>query len=282
MTRLIRVVARRGACGTVVPELRGTVPWRPRLMAGGAAPGDGVPGATGGTAASVLLVQTGACLLAGDDVRIEVEVEAGARLEIRELGATIAHHVRGGRRARLAIEIIAGPRARLAWAAAPVISSAGSHLQRTLNVALGADATALLRETTVFGRTGETAGVIESIVRATTDGGPLLHERLTTADAALAASPVVAGGARQLDAVLLLGRPAPEPEAGDPERGVMRLAGPGAIWRALSRDGAGGLAAGDLIWERWLKLPGAQADTRPPETVNHLIDQSDRKQAHLS
>lgn len=115
MTDRVRVVARAGPRGTTLPELRGTVPWRPQPVHG--------------TTATVVLVQTAACLLAGDDVRIEITVGDRARLELRELGATVVHHRRGGAAARLAIEIVVGHDATLVWGTAPLISAAGSALR---------------------------------------------------------------------------------------------------------------------------------------------------------
>ncbi|HEU0315868.1 MAG TPA: hypothetical protein VFR49_00985, partial [Solirubrobacteraceae bacterium] len=76
--------AGRGGGGTVIAAVAGTEPWRPRIL-----------GAVGGMA-RVALVQSRASLLAGDRVALTVEVEPGCALELLELGATVAHHARGG------------------------------------------------------------------------------------------------------------------------------------------------------------------------------------------
>jgi urease accessory protein len=217
--------------------MRGVVPWRPLLVESFA------PDAT------VVLVQSAACLVSGDDIRIEVEVGAGAQLELLELGATIAHHVRGGCGCRLAIKATLEHGARLVWAAAPLISARGSNLERTVAADLAADAIALLRDTTVFGRTDESGGVLDSTVRATHGGSALLHEWLSTADDTLAGSPVVLGRARLLDSLLLLGTRDPEAPTG-----TMALAGPGALWRRLAAGEAASLSEGDAVWERWRAL----------------------------
>lgn len=241
---MIRVVARRGAGATTVPELRGSVPWRPHLV-----PGAGSSATSPELGATVVLVQTGACLLAGDDVRLEIEVGAGARLTLRELGATIAHHVRAGSAARLTIDVMVQSGGTLAWSAAPLISARGSELVRHLRVALEPGAVALLRETTVFGRAGESAGVLDSRLDAAVAGDPLLRERLVTVDSTLAGSPVMLGDARVLDSVLLLGR-RDDGRSGE----VMDLAGPGSVWRRLDRDTAAGIASGDRIWAGWRSM----------------------------
>jgi urease accessory protein len=239
LTDVIRVAARRSPGGTIVPELRGSVPWRPHLV-----PSSRASAAV--RAATVVLVQTGACLVAGDDVRLEIEVGAGARLALRELGATIAHHVRAGSAARLTIEVVLEPDAVLVWAAAPLISARGSELVRSLRVTLAPGAVALLRETTVFGRADEPAGALDSRLDATAAGDALLHERLVTGDASLARSPVMMGDARVLDSVLLLGR-----RDHGRSTDVMDLAGPGSVWRGLNSDTAAVITAGDQVWARW-------------------------------
>jgi urease accessory protein len=239
---VIRVRAQRGPQRTAVAEIRGVVPWRPVQTAGSA------PEAT------VVMVQTTACLVSGDDIRIEVEVGTGAQLQLLELGATIAHHVRGGRGCRLEIDVRLDPGAKLIWAAAPLISTRGSHLQRIVNADLAAGAIALLRDTTVFGRADEPGGAVENTLRATHDGSPLLHERLNTTDDALASSPVVLGSAGLLDSLLLLGiRDAAAPS------GTMSLAGAGALWRRLPGGKPSNLSDGDTVWERWRGLVRSQA-----------------------
>jgi urease accessory protein len=241
---VIRVRAQRWPRRTVLAEIRGVVPWRPVPING--SPPD----------ATVVLVQTAACLVSGDDVRIEVEVGAGARLEMLELGATIAHHVRRGPGCQLEINATLGAGARLVWAAAPVISARGSNLKRIVNAELAAGAIALLRDTTVFGRADEPGGVLESAVRVTHDGSALLHERLSTSDDVLAASPLVLGSAGLLDSLLLLGTRDPEAPTG-----TMGFAGPGALWRRLAVGGAGSLSEGDAVWARWRSLAGSATPT---------------------
>jgi urease accessory protein len=235
LTDVVRVVARAGPRGTTVPELRGIIPWRPQPVRGN-------PGV-----ATVVLVQTAACLLAGDDVRLEVEVGVGAQLTLRELGATIVHHGRGGPPARLAVRVRLETGATLRWAAAPLISSAGSAVRRTLHIDAGPEAVALVRDTLVLGRAGEGGGgVVDSHLRAEHDGRALLDERLETGDGALLSSPAMLGRARVLDAVMLLGR-----RADAPAEGTLELAGPGAVWRSMGPPEEPGMNKGDTVWNQW-------------------------------
>jgi urease accessory protein len=239
---VIRVRAQRGPDRTVVAEIRGVTPWRPVQIVGS------TPGAT------VAMVQTAACLISGDDIRIEVVVGAGAQLELIELGATIAHHVRGGSNCQLAIDVTLEPAATLVWGAAPLISAGGSRLQRIVNADLAAGAVALLRDTTVFGRNDEPGGALLSTLHVTHDGRPLLHEQLDTTDESLAGSPVVLGNAGLLDSLLLLGTRDPDCPAG-----TMSLAGAGAVWRQLPTESPPHLSDGDLVWERWHALVRSSA-----------------------
>ncbi len=92
----IAIHAGPGGGGTAITELAGTEPWRPRILA-----------AVGGMA-RVALVQSRASLLAGDRVALTVDVEPGCALEIIELGATVAHHARGGAGASVAVRVRVG------------------------------------------------------------------------------------------------------------------------------------------------------------------------------
>lgn len=198
---------------TVLTELRAAPPWAPR------------PLAADGATARVALVQTAATLLGGDRCALEIRLGPGARLELVETGATVAHHARGGAPAqvRVTIELAAG--ARLRWLARPLVLAAGSAVARETTVALAEGAVALLRETLVLGRSGERPGALSATFRATHAGRPLLHERLDTT--ATLRSPLVAGDATTIDAVLLLGT------RGAELPGSTQLAGPGTLWRAL-------------------------------------------------
>lgn len=165
-----------------------------------------------GALARVALVQTSACLVAGDDVAIEVEVGPGASLEIVELSATLAHPVpaaRPGITQAARIEVGAG--GRLLWLARPLILAAGTRLQRRADVAMAHGARALLGDTVIFGREGEGPGVATLRVRITRDGRAVLADAVATGDPAVLRSAAVAGRAHVLAALTLAGLAAPEP-----------------------------------------------------------------------
>jgi hypothetical protein len=209
----------------------------------------------------VALVQSRASLLGGDDVRLRIELEAGALLELVELGATIAHHARAGPPARLAAVVRLGPGARLVWLGEPLIAAAGCSVRRSTSVELAAGAAVLLREGLVLGRAGEEPGRVRAHTRIVHGGLPLVDETLDTDPLWLMRSSVVAGAAGMIDALTLAGLRDPEPPAG-----VLDAHGPASLWRRVgpARDGVDGPIP------RWRSLvlagapaPSAGGDLRP-------------------
>ncbi|MGI8803788.1 MAG: urease accessory protein UreD [Solirubrobacteraceae bacterium] len=225
-------VGRRG-----VTDLGGTEPWRPRILA------------TAGPAARVALVQSRASLLGGDEVSLEVVVDEGCALELVELGATVAHHVRGGAPARVSAVVRLGRGARLVWLAEPLIAAAGCRVARSVRVELAAGAVVLLRETLVLGRAGEEPGRASSHTRITLEGRPVVDETLETRPSWLLRSSVVAGPAGTVDAVTLAGLRDPSPPPG-----ALQCHEPATLWRGLGAAGAPLAAAGGELARRWLAL----------------------------
>jgi urease accessory protein len=210
-------VERRGERSAVV-EANGHLPYAARV----------VPGRSGW--ARVALVQTLAGPLAGDHVCVEVEVGPGAALEVFAAAATVALPMDEPAGYELRVRLESG--ARLAWLPEPIVLAAGCDLRTTVDIELAAGAVALLREVVVLGRHGEPPGRLSGRVRAELDGTPLLHEATEIGEGA--GSPAVLDGARVVGSLALLGLDAPAPGA----TGVLALARPGAVARALARDAA--------------------------------------------
>lgn len=240
----IAVRAVRRGDRTVVTELAGTEPWRPRLLA------------DGGCLARVALVQSRALLLSGDDVELELELGDGCALELVELGATIAHHVRGGPPARLHVLARLGLGARLVWLGAPLIAAAGCHVLRSTRIELAADAAVLFGEALVLGRSGEVPGRARTHTRVTIEGRPVLEETLDTSPAWLAGSPVVLGSADMCESLTLAGV-----RDDDAPPGSLQAHAPATLWRRLgpARAPCDARPAG-----RWLALLLCEA-SRPPQ-----------------
>jgi urease accessory protein len=227
----IRAELRDG--GTMIAGLTGTEPWQPRILA------------SEGRVARVVLVQSRASLLTGDDVRVRIDLGPGAGLEIVELGATIANNVRGGPPASLDVGVSLADGACLVWLAAPLIASAGCALDKGVRLELAGSARALTGEAIVLGRHGEEPGRLCSRTRITLDARALVDETLATEPAWLLRSEVVAGEARLIEAVTLSGI-----RDDDPPAGAFQAHGPATLWRGLGPAGADHRNAG-VVSARW-------------------------------
>ncbi|HEX5543321.1 MAG TPA: urease accessory protein UreD [Micromonospora sp.] len=199
-----------------------------------------------GARARVALVGMSATLLAGDDLRIEIDVGSGVALEIVEPSGTVAYNARGARAHWSAtVRVAAG--ASLVWAEAPFVVADGAKVHRHTELDLEAGATALLREMLVLGRTGETGGSLRATLHATYDRRPLLVEDLDLTDPDLRTSPGILQHHRVLATAMLLGLRSDI----DPLTHQTPLAGPGALARALTDHAH--LAEAKLAdtWRHW-------------------------------
>ena len=181
--------------------------------------------------ARVTLVQTVAGLLSGDEVELEVDVGAGAALELIGNAATLVYPAR--RPAAQIVRCSVGAGGRFAWLPQPLVLAAGCDFRGSLQVDLAPDAVAVLRETIVLGRYGEASGRCDAILRCDLAGTPLLRDRVRI-DETSRRSPVELGGAAVYSSLALLGtRPAEQPRHDE-----LDLAGPGRLLRVLARDAA--------------------------------------------
>ena len=160
--------------------------------------------------ARVALVGQTALLLGGDAVEVDVEVGSGARLELVEVAGTVAYHGRG-QAASWRTRIRVGPGASLLYAGEPFVLSDGADVSRSLSVELADAAAATLRETLVFGRSGQAGGWLDAETVLRREGVEFCRERLVT-DAASRALPGVLSGVKVMQSILALGSPAPKLE----------------------------------------------------------------------
>jgi urease accessory protein len=183
----------------------------------------GVPGLV-----RVALVATQALLLAGDRVRIEVDVRGPVAVELVETAGTVAYDMRGGS-ASWEVDVRLDGGARLTWLGEPFVVAAGASVTRSTTLDLAEGAVATLRESLVLGRTGESGGALSVRTRATYAGAPLLVEDLDLTPEARS-GPAVLGGRRCLDSITRLGDRLPEGP------GVLQLAGPGSVARWIGDE----------------------------------------------
>jgi urease accessory protein len=178
--------------------------------------------------ARIALVGARALLLAGDDVRIDVRVAPGCRLELVEVAGAVAYDGRGGAPSTWTTTIALGGDARLSWAGEPFVVADGAEVTRSLDATLAEGAVADLRETFVLGRTGERGGSLRSLSRVGLAGKPLLVEDLDLSTD-VRRSPAVLGTARCLDTLSRFGDRFEHPDA-------LQLEGTGTLLRWLGGD----------------------------------------------
>jgi len=192
--------------------------------------------------ARVQLVPERALLLTGDDVALEIEVESGLRLELGEVGGTVAYDMRGGSaRWRTSYRIEAG--ASLVHQTLPWVSAEGSDVERLTEAHLYGDASLVLRETLVLGRYGEAPGALVAHTRVYRDGAEVLVEELHASDLV----PSVGTGHRVLDQVLAVGT---TNVAEAPGVTRLDLASGDHVWRRLEAGSHSAVASLDDVFAR--------------------------------
>lgn len=153
--------------------------------------------------AKVSLVPEGALLLAADEVRIDVAVGPGARLELVEPAGTLAHPMFGGA-ARWDVNIDLAPTAVLMWLGEPFVVASGARVSRRTLARVGWGACLALRELVVLGRHGEDPGELaQSLEVIGPSGAPMLAECL---DLGPRMNPLLIGQARAIGTVVVIGR----------------------------------------------------------------------------
>jgi urease accessory protein len=190
-------------------------------------------------------VPTRAGPLAGDRDSTRIVVGAGATLVVEPVAATLA--LPGAARTTLRLDVTVREGGRLVLDEGPLIVAAGADVQRRCTIELETGAVAVLRESVILGRDGEPAGTLDSSLRATLAGRPLLHDGLRFAGESMHVA--LAPGQRVVTTIGLLGLRPPAP--GD---GALQLQGPGTLLRATGRESAATDAAIDATWSAWTRF----------------------------
>lgn len=176
------------------------------------------------------LVGINTALLAGDRLELQVRVGKDAVLEVIEPTGLVAYNAEG-LRATWRLNAIVGVGAALIWHGAPFIAAQGSNVHRLTEVALEGNARALVKETLVLGRSGESDVRLHSRNDVSLNGEPLLVEDLAI-DEKTATLPGIVAPARVIGTVMAAGW-RPLGDTASPHR--FDLAGPGALFRSLER-----------------------------------------------
>jgi urease accessory protein len=212
----------------------------------------------GTASAEVALIATTATLLGGDELRLEVEVGRGLRLDLRDVAGTVAYHGRG-QQCLVAVSLVVHPGAVLVWSGEPLVVCDGARVVRTLDVAVADTGRFLLRDRVALGRTGQAGGALTCRTTMTWAGRPALLEELVL-DGLGAGDPGWLGPSRVVDSVTALGwRPAEprahgtppvdEPPTSPGGTAVFTLHEPGALARQLVTDAHASVMG--HTWRTW-------------------------------
>lgn len=158
-----------------------------------------------GRSVEVALVAGRAMLLPGDDVRLRITVGEGCTLALVDIGGLVVYGRPGETddasqwHAQVGLE----RGAHLTWDGLPTVITDAGSLTRSLTITLGRDASAVLRETLVLGRTGELGGRLTAETEVTDDVGPIVRETLEVrGDSPV---PGILGANRVMDSILAVG-----------------------------------------------------------------------------
>ncbi len=166
------------------------------------------------TPTGLMLVGGAAGPLGGDDLELDLVVDAGASLTVRSAAASMA--LPGRRPSRLDIRAKVGDDACLIFEPEPLVSVVGSDHRQRSRIELGARSHLRWRETTVLGRTGEDPGQLLLGLRAERAGVPVLDQALHLGPPGCRPdyrSPAVLGGARVMVSELTIGSEQPDDPA---------------------------------------------------------------------
>jgi urease accessory protein len=213
------IVAETGPHGTVLARLRG----EPPLLLRQTGP------------QTVHLVGGAAGPLGGDDLRLEIEVAAGARLCIRSAAASVCLPGRGPSRMTVTAEVAAG--GALHWLPEQLIAAhrCDHHVVSNLDIAEGGEL--IWRDELICGRHGEPVG--EARLRAVVAyaGKPLLRQTLATGQRMPGwDGPAVLGAARAVGSVLRVNGRALPPAVLAPTAVRSALTGPATLTSAVAPD----------------------------------------------
>jgi urease accessory protein len=192
--------------------------------------------------AEVHLVGGAAGRLGGDDLRLAIEVGAGAALCVRTVAASIALPSRSGDESRLEIRATVEAGGCLTWLPEPLIAAHGCRHHTMSTVELAAGAGLVWRDELVCGRHGEPPGDARLGTAVRLDNRPLYQHELAVGPSAPEWSgAAVLAGARAVGSVLLVD-PAweapgpPVPAVLGESAALMPLAGPAALAVATGPD----------------------------------------------
>ncbi|TCC00573.1 urease accessory protein UreD [Micromonospora zingiberis] len=228
MRATARLVARADRHGrTALAELRGESPLLLRQVA-----------ATGG-GVTVYVVGGAAGPLAGDELRLDVEVGPGAVVRVQTVAASIALPGRPGAVSRMLVRVSVAADAVLHWLPEQLVAAAGCAHVADAQVDVAEGGTLHWRDELICGRHGEQPGHAEINTWVDLAGRPLLRQSLSVGpDAPGWAGPAVLSGAPATGSLLVVdpARPAEPPAVRGTVARLPLAGGPATLWTATAPD----------------------------------------------
>lgn len=176
----------------------------------------------------VLLVGSAAAPVGGDQLALDVEVDAGATAEVGSAAASIVWPARPHGDGSVPVSVstvstVVGAGASLQWWPEPTVLVRGARHEVRHRCRLDAGASLVLAEELVLGRSDEPSGDVSLDLRVEALGLPVVHHRERFGPAAPGwGTTASAGSVRHVVVVILIGRPAAAvtgtPEVHGPDR----------------------------------------------------------------
>ena len=194
------------------------------------------------TPAGVYLVGGAAGPIGGDELLLEVVVEAGAVLTLRTAAASLVLSGPGPAPSRSTIEARVESGGLLRWLPEPLVAAAGCRHRASARIELDGRAALVWREEIALGRHGEQPGSLSARVAVDVAGRPVLRQELAVGEGYLGwDGPAVTGGRRAVGSVVVAdpafaASPPPPAVLEGGHAAVLPLAGPAAQVTAVGID----------------------------------------------
>ncbi|MAT04757.1 MAG: hypothetical protein CL424_06915 [Acidimicrobiaceae bacterium] len=161
---------------------------------------------------AIMLAATAAAPVGGDELRLDIDIGPDASATVGSVGAMLVWPAPTPTASSMTTVVRVGTGGHLTLTPEPTITVAGSHHRAVTRVDLAAGATCELVEEFSLGRSGESAGTIETALRVVRDGAPLFHhEEVLGASAPAGSTSVGTGNGRHVMTTIIVGSPSRHP-----------------------------------------------------------------------
>ncbi|MFN2502731.1 MAG: urease accessory protein UreD [Acidimicrobiales bacterium] len=189
------------------------------------------------TAGALYLVGGAGGPLGGDDVELDITVGAGASLVVRSAAASVTQPDGKGRPSRLTVRARVAAGGSLAWFPEPSVVASGCHQVLRTDLELEEGCRLVWREEVILGRHAEAAGDWDSHMTADLAGRPFVRHGLRLGPGVRGwDGPAVAGPAKALGSVLVVGPGRPSEPRVEDGHAILPLSRAGTMITAVAAD----------------------------------------------